>query len=393
MTQRKNIWELQHTTICKVVGMALGVNDLKKISRKFAMHGHDIAHNEEFLLHSVIVRMCGEENMISKYVQKHIEHRFSRYARRLLPRAPEEIADLAVKGPVEFQVPLWAIVWHVATRNVANGDQLQTTLFGLIHMLEHRLVRDFWEQPSEEHENREAEQKNEVSRLTRELTKLRTAYGKLERSHERLKNGLVRSVETANRHLPDSVTEHRGVAGFQEKIQRMRSLLAESRERNRQLEEECLQSRQQLKVLTKELLSQETSNSGAVGESRGYASACPLTVCLSGKRIAMVGGIDSLEVHYRHLVEQSGGEFCRHDGRCCRGGRKLEECIRNADLVVCPVSVNSHFGAGGVKKACKRHGISCCFPESAGLGTLRTVLSEHFAPEERCPGETAQSWQ
>ena len=103
----------------------------------------------------------------------------------------------------------------------------------------------------------------------------------------------------------------------------------------------------------------------------------------------MVGGIDSLEVHYRNLVEQSGGEFCRHDGTCCRGERKLEECIRNADLVVCPVSVNSHFGAIGVKKVCKRHGISCRFPDSAGLGSLRTILLQHFTPDQEIPRDSA----
>jgi hypothetical protein len=93
MTQLKNIWELQHTTICKVVGMALGVEDLKKISRKFGLHSHNSPHNEEFLLHSIVVGMCGEENRISKHVQKQIEQRFSRYASRLLPRNPEEITE------------------------------------------------------------------------------------------------------------------------------------------------------------------------------------------------------------------------------------------------------------------------------------------------------------
>ncbi len=37
MTPRKKIWELQHTTICKVVGMALDLEDLKKIGRKFGL--------------------------------------------------------------------------------------------------------------------------------------------------------------------------------------------------------------------------------------------------------------------------------------------------------------------------------------------------------------------
>lgn len=92
----------------------------------------------------------------------------------------------------------------------------------------------------------------------------------------------------------------------------------------------------------------------------------------------MVGGVDGLEAHYRRLIEDSGGNFCRHDGKCSRGERKLEECIRNADLVVCPINVNSHFGASGVKKVCKRYGIACRFPDSAGLAALRSTLVAHF---------------
>ncbi len=32
MRQQRNLWELQHTTICKVMGMALDLEDLKRFS-------------------------------------------------------------------------------------------------------------------------------------------------------------------------------------------------------------------------------------------------------------------------------------------------------------------------------------------------------------------------
>jgi hypothetical protein len=134
--------------------------------------------------------------------------------------------------------------------------------------------------------------------------------------------------------------------------------------------------------LIRELAAGGETNAVSGEEEPGPCCSCPSDHCLQGKRIAMVGGIDGLEAHYRHLVERSGGEFCRHDGRCVQGERKLEELIRRADLVVCPVSVNSHFGAIGVKKLCRKLGINCCFPDSAGLGSLRNILQEHFAQEQ-----------
>jgi hypothetical protein len=170
-------------------------------------------------------------------------------------------------------------------------------------------------------------------------------------------------------------------------MERLGALLDESRMKNRELAEEYSQAQRQIEALTQELILREKAD--AVGNAETVKDCpCTLTHCLRGKLIAMVGGIDSLEAHYKNLVERSGGEFCRHDGKCLRGERKLEECIRNADLVVCPINVNSHFGARGVKRVCRRHGIVCSFPDSAGLGALRNVLVQHFASETAELGDT-----
>jgi len=83
MTRQKKIWELQDTTICKVVGMALNVEDLRRIFRKFGLRSQDKQLDETFVIHSAIVRTCGEENKISRHIQKLIEKRFSGYEKRL----------------------------------------------------------------------------------------------------------------------------------------------------------------------------------------------------------------------------------------------------------------------------------------------------------------------
>ncbi len=185
------------------------------------------------------------------------------------------------------------------------------------------------------------------------------------------------------------IANQQSIRHYSQKIERLKLLLDETRERKRELEDECVRSGKQIEVLTAELLAHENQKLGMDERSDDMACPCHERCCLIEKRIAMVGGIDSLEAHYKTLVEESGGEFCRHDGRSCRGERKLEECIRNADLVVCPVSVNSHFGAIGVKKVCRKHGIDCCFPDSAGLGCFRGVLLEHFTSDQETLRETA----
>jgi hypothetical protein len=59
---QKKIWELQDITICKVVGMALNVEDLRRISRKFGLRSQDTQLDETFVIHSAIVRTCGHLN-------------------------------------------------------------------------------------------------------------------------------------------------------------------------------------------------------------------------------------------------------------------------------------------------------------------------------------------
>jgi hypothetical protein len=390
MTQQKNIWELQHTTICKVVGMALDFDDLKKVGRKFHLIFKETCVDEEFALHSAIVGICDKDSKISRHVQKLIEERFRRYMKRLSQRDAGEITELVLNEAQTAGIPLWAILWHLATSRVVEGDRVETALFGHFHMLEHKLLKDFWNASGGDRDGQENQRKEEIDSLRRELITLRSSNIKLEKENQRLAQRLAQSSQRPAFSSPTSASQGENSAQ-DKKIERLKLLLEASREKNRELEEECSQSRTQIEALTRELFLLESANLGANEKAESDPCSCPLKHCLRGKRIAMVGGIDSLERHYRSLVEHSGGEFCRHDGKCCRGERKLEECIRHADLVVCPVSVNSHFGAIGVKKVCRRYGIACCFPDSSGLASLRSTLLQHFTPDQEIPRDSASN--
>jgi hypothetical protein len=391
MSEQKRIWELQHTTICKVVGMALDLSDLKKVFRKFGLRSPDSHPDEEFVFHSAVVRMCGEENKVSKHVQKLIEKRFLPYAKRLAHQSPEHIADLISHGPDAGGIPLWAILWQVVTGCRSDEESFETTLFGHIHLLEHKLLRDFWNRAGEDRDSQESARGEELSRLSKEIGRLRSACANLERANQCITKRLNESSPSTPVSACAVTAERPGDGRLQElKIQRLKRLLEQSWEERRKLELEYSQAKRQIEALTGELVGRDHPECPPCEESAGDASSCHLRHCLRGRRIAMVGGIDSLDAHYRNLVEQSGGEFCRHDGRCCRGDRKLEQCIKNADLVVCPVSVNSHFGATGVKKMCRKHGVSCCFPDSAGLASLRTILFEHFTSVDRMGNESVR---
>lgn len=390
MKQHKKVWELQHTTVCKIVGMSLDRADLKRIFRKFGLRSQDSHLDEEFALHSAVVHMCGKENNVSKHVQKMIEKRFGPYAKRLAMHDSEQLAELVSHGPDDTGVPLWAILWHFSTSRLTDGERLETALFGHIHMLEHELLKNYWKKAAEEHDKQEVERDEQINRIRRVIVRLRSANVNLERVNRRLTERLKESNLAPTPPSPASAPAPGVHSPQHEKIRRLEHLLQESVLRYRKLENECRLAKGQIEALTRELVARGSPAFAPCEESAGETRSCPMGHCLQGRRIAMVGGIDSLEAHYRNLVEQSGGEFCRHDGRCCHGDRKLEQFVRNADLVVCPVSVNSHFGATGVKRLCRKHGVNCCFPDSAGLGSLRSILFTHFLPDDDAAGESSQ---
>ncbi len=47
------------------------------------------------------------------------------------------------------------------------------------------------------------------------------------------------------------------------------------------------------------------------GQCNDGDSSCPMSGFLNGMSVAMVGGIESLEKHYRQLIESMGGRFNR----------------------------------------------------------------------------------
>ncbi|MEW6113268.1 MAG: DUF2325 domain-containing protein [Thermodesulfobacteriota bacterium] len=387
MFRHKNIWQIQHQTVCKVVGMALDFRELRKIAAKFGIVRRDPLMDEQFALHSSVVHLCGTDNRVSRHVQKLIEKRFAPYFKRLSEVDAPDIVSTLTQTLQASPVPLWAVLWELATRRADDGARLETALFGFIHMLEHRLLREFWEPETRKSGDADEEVRHagQVATLQRQVLELKREIKSLETQNSSLEARLAQSEapRTQSRMLPISWERTLTAANpdTDRRMERLRSLLTEARVRNRALEAESVRLREELREVSRALSAQMTQQS--ISDNSSAHCPCPVRTFLSGQTIAMVGGIGSLECHYRELVEAMGGCFCRHDGECAGGEKSIEDCIRKADLVVCPIEVNSHHAARAVKRVCKAHGIPCCFPRSAGLTGLKTAIESYHARIEQ----------
>ena len=382
MKSVRKVWELQHQTVCKVIGMAFDLQDLKRIARKFGISPSDPLMDHEFALHSTAVQLCGSDNKVARHVQKMIQMRYARYSNRLAAMDAHALIELVTERKGNPDIPLWAIMWDLATRGLENGASVETALFGFIHMLEHRLMREFWESdPMRDQERAEAAE--EMTRLKRQVLDLQGEIDRRERINEQLRMQLTEQKSLLIQRSGSATSEMQaGIPNTDraEKIQRLQTVLEDTRAQKLALEEECFALRKEIEVLTGEVSRKIRDE---VPENREPEPVgCPWRALLMEKHVTMVGGIDSLECHYRDLVEAMGGTFQRHDGDCRGGECLILDCVRRADLVVCPIEVNSHNAVKSVKKLCKQHGVPCCFPRTAGLSGLRLALEEYFSESQ-----------
>jgi hypothetical protein len=382
----KRIWDLQTSTVCKIIGMALDVRDLRKIARKFGISKDDPLMDEEFVLHTTVVQLCNTDNVVSRHTEKLIERRFEVHSKKLPLENPTEMIERVRSNPVELQAPLWTVLWGLATRGRLAHAKLESSLFGFVHMLEHRLLREYWNSllTEENTAQEEHEKDKEILQLKRSLLDMQWANGKLERIVENLRIKVASSEQdhAGAGHIAATVPVNQSGCRCTngKKLHDLKALLAEEKDRNRDLEAETAHLKQEIDALVSKL---HRDGDGAVLEKdAGQKLASPFEVALQGKKVTLVGGIESLECHYRDLIESLGGQFCRHDGNCSGGDRGLENCILGSALVVCPVEVTSHNAAKSVKKMCKIRGVPCCFPRSASITGLKKALEDHYFREQ-----------
>lgn len=376
MKSIRRLWEIKPSTICKMLGTALDTKDVNKLARKFHITNGNNSVDDELAFHSALVEFCQSNNEISRQTDKILRRRYEAYASKLSEMDAESVLKTLRQSPESFNVPLWAVLWSVATSE--EGEKYEPALFGFVHLLEHRLVRQYWKElAGAEKRELTAKQKTEEFReLKKQLLEARREIELLRKSNLRIEQKLLAS----QRQPQGSVSSDEQSSGSpcscvcknKQKIVALKQMLEEERSRSRAFQNEIALFRNEIDGLMAEFaIFSRNRDKSECGDSE---SACPIGNFLNGMSVAMVGGIESLEKHYRQLIESMGGSFNRHDGYCRGGQDSLEEVISQADFVVCPVEVNSHNAARFTKKICKAKGIPCCFVKSASLASLKRTV-------------------
>ena len=95
---------------------------------------------------------------------------------------------------------------------------------------------------------------------------------------------------------------------------------------------------------------QSDKNKYTVCNSKELKDNKSIPLSLNGKKIAFVGGLDSLIPKYKKMVENLGGTFYCHNGKYTKGHGDIEMLVGKVDLVFCPININSHYACRCAKK-------------------------------------------
>ena len=77
------------------------------------------------------------------------------------------------------------------------------------------------------------------------------------------------------------------------------------------------------------------------------------------------------------MIEEKGGIFEYHDGYMNGGSNGLENKIRRADVVLCPVNCNSHNACSMVKRFSKKYEKPVNMLANSSLSSISQSLFEY----------------
>jgi len=418
MPERK-VWDLG-PIVCKIIGLSFDESGLARVFDKLGLKGSEYRSLPAAKKHALLVNLCSSACPVSKQIDRILKTMFGIYRGRVRDLDQKEICRLIETGDGLDGVPLAALIWFAVRDDHEEIEKIDERVFDAIHMREHQALK-FYDTLSRMLPHGEPEDVAEgLERALNAKNELRERCDKFERKIRDLKEGMETKMgmrlETkaalVQQRNDRALLEQRKI---NEKLERELAALSgdllQRQVESQKMEIESL--KRKLGVLTRELKKKRWLHDtgytsceypACLGNDSSNTMDKPDTLhcmeeedtvplCLEGRKVAFIGGKDSLMPHYRDTVECFGGVFFNHCGHASKGKGDLEKLVDKVDLVFCPIDINSHYACQCIKKACKSRNKPCRFLRRSSLNTFRDALVEFTtagAPE-RFGRTTSQS--
>jgi predicted nuclease with TOPRIM domain len=359
---RLNLWEIDEIFKCPIVGACLTLSEQKHLMKKAGICTKALTDYE---IHAILVSSCELETQLCGKIQNLLDRKYRKKTDALFEMQKREFMEYWSRcfKSGDYHAALWA--------GVSRPDMdihCRREIFADIHMAMHSNAeqRAALTARLSRIEKSGVDMRQRLKEVTDEKRRLEKVNGQLQKENKLLKTKLKAAVNESQA-LAGRLAAAESERQVQELEQAAVNLQTERTELSESLAERNLKIRE-LNAANKRLI-QECSQLTAVNqqmresmyhslnEMRRMSSCdetCP-SFDLCSKRVLIVGGIDRMASLYRKMIEDAGGILDHHNGCVNGGARQLEDSLKRADLVLCPVNCNSHAACSLVKKLGKKY--------------------------------------
>jgi hypothetical protein len=374
-------WQVDHFFTCPLAGMCLTPAEQKQLVKKFGLSGKK---NTAFEIHEAIVSSAGSDNRLSRRTDALLQRKYGKLASVLLDLSD---ADILARFKRDFEKgdylgTLWAVAIHPDV-----SAETKKEVFGEIHMSMHWLGGQ--RSKLKDRISRQQAELDHLHQRVREADRLKAVLASENENEKRMRLRLEAALAMAEKENQvmkaaratgqsasgtDTLAEENRVlkaelAAMTAAVKQKQNALAVLEEKHRSLQA-ALEQQEAFNTHFKE---QTRNVMGELAQLNRCDPNCP-SFDLCKKRILIVGGITRMATLYRELIESSGGVFEYHDGYMKNGCKQLESRLRRADVVLCPVSCNSHAACSMVKNLAKKHNKTVHMLANSSLSAVSAVI-------------------
>jgi hypothetical protein len=366
----RHIWNFDCIAICTVLGFTLDDRQIDRLCRKHELPPDkgplDAAYGFYLVHHSSHVK----RGTVAKRLTKLLDERYAgmiQMVRRM------ECGDAVVCGndeEIAAKLGSWTrkcpggVMWALLTDR---RERFQQHGMYLVHQVAYAAFRDAQGKSKAVEEDddglaaaqrdlrlsrsRFAQQKTEADKLRRRLAQRERDLAELRAAHQQQERRIAELEESPGRN---------------ERLRRRVRMLEHELESRRESECAALSGpdadsheEPQAETLPPEVGAPHSPQATTVYErtepSEPAEAGCS-SCRLEDQRVAIIGGLDRLEPHYRRVVESFGARFSFHNGDCHGTGRVLRSVVCESDVIVFITRVNSHAALRVVRGLCRKSG-------------------------------------
>lgn len=367
---RRRLWEIDAGLQCSIIGTCTCHDDLVRIAQKLKLALPRGA--SDYDVHSAFVQSAHLPGPMARALQKLLESRYATIMRKV--RATGEADALAELWTRERDAgrvagAYWAFLCHDHVPR-----DLQTRIFGEVHMLSHLLGRT-------------------VSRSAGLVSELQARIDDLEARHARQQERhrvVVAEREAALAKLAardrppaalgvlrDSRTAALRQISARSATRRERALLS-ARSRARSAEFEVVR----LGVEVERLRALVIEAAAAAPFAAVAQPVCPAAAACDAavrediaRRVLYIGGRSGAIDTLRRIAAERRAELIHHDGGEEMSVKRIDGLVEGCDAVFCPVDCVSHQACLKAKALCRKHGKPFVPLRSSGAASFERALT------------------